>query len=203
VSDAVVTNARRDAQPERRPPVILREVQSIKALTHPARLAVLDELFAGQELTATEAAEIVGITPSAMSYHLRALQKAGIVERAEPSVDGRERPWRASGSRLEVQPDDTPLTSAAGAMLAATVLERLTREFTAWMNSMDREEMPWRDVAGLAGSSLWMTLEEAKDLERVVTELIDRNRGRTMRDHPPGSRRMRLGVLFYPDDPPS
>jgi len=56
---------------------------------------VILELYSGEVLTASEAAEICGLTPSAMSYHLRALQKAGMVEREE-SADRRERPWRAA-----------------------------------------------------------------------------------------------------------
>jgi len=41
---------------------------------------VIEEL-SGRELTATECAELVGLSPSAMSYHLRSLEKAGIRER--------------------------------------------------------------------------------------------------------------------------
>ena len=54
--------------------VMLTDPRAIKALAHPARLAVIDELFAGRQLTATECAEIAGLSPSAMSYHLRALE---------------------------------------------------------------------------------------------------------------------------------
>ena len=67
----------------RRDPVELTDPKAIRALAHPARLAVIEELYAGRELTATECAEIAGLSPSAMSYHLRSLEKAGIVERAD------------------------------------------------------------------------------------------------------------------------
>ena len=80
----------------------LSDPGAIRALAHPARLAVIEELYAGRELTATECAEIAGLSPSAMSYHLRSLEKAGIVERAELDGDGRERPWRAAGAYLQV-----------------------------------------------------------------------------------------------------
>jgi DNA-binding transcriptional ArsR family regulator len=167
-------------------------------LAHPARLAVLDELFAGRELTATEAATLAGVSPSAMSYHLRALQKVGIVERAEPSGDGRERPWRAVGTRLQVHSDDAPLTAAAGALLATNVLERMTHEFMAWMNRLDQEEPAWSDMSGVARASLWLDLDEAKEFEQAIEQLIDRVRDRTAEDRPPSSRRMRLGVIFHP-----
>jgi Helix-turn-helix domain len=46
--------------------------------------------------TATECAEIAGLSPSACSYHLRTLARHGFVEEDRASAaDGRERPWRA------------------------------------------------------------------------------------------------------------
>ncbi len=75
----------------------LSDPKAIRALAHPARLTVIEELYSGRELTATECADLAGLSPSAMSYHLRSLAKAGIVERADATGDGRERPWRAAG----------------------------------------------------------------------------------------------------------
>ena len=65
-------------------PVRLRDARAIRALAHPARLAVMDALTGRATITATEAAEVAGLSPSAMSYHLRALAKWGIVREAEP-----------------------------------------------------------------------------------------------------------------------
>src|SRR3954462_6178905 len=73
---------------------------ALKALAHPARLAVVDELYQGTERTSSELAELTSLSPSAMSYHLRALEKWGIVERGDEREDGRERPWRAAGRSL-------------------------------------------------------------------------------------------------------
>src|ERR1700710_2078089 len=87
----------------RRDPVKLTDPKAIRALAHPARLAVIEELYSGRELTATECGEIAGLGPSAMSYHLRSLEKVGIVERADSGGDGRERPWRAAGGYLQVE----------------------------------------------------------------------------------------------------
>lgn len=74
----------------------LTDPRAIRAIAHEARQQVIDELYSGSVLTATEAARICGLSPSAMSYHLRALEKWGIVVRDDTSSDGRERPWRAS-----------------------------------------------------------------------------------------------------------
>src|SRR3954451_81776 len=84
---------------------------AIRALAHPARLTIIDELYQGVERTSSELAELTGLTPSAMSYHLRALERWGIVQRAKPRGDARERPWRAAGRGLTV--------SGAGAATAS------------------------------------------------------------------------------------
>ncbi|MDN6331299.1 MAG: helix-turn-helix domain-containing protein [Micrococcaceae bacterium] len=82
-------------------PVVIGDPQAIRALAHEARLEVLEELFASQSTrTATELASRCNLTPSAMSYHLRALEKYGYVERAASEGDGRERRWKAAGDQL-------------------------------------------------------------------------------------------------------
>jgi DNA-binding transcriptional ArsR family regulator len=101
---------------------VLTEPAAVRALAHPARLTVIDALYAGEVLTATECAERAGVTPSAMSYHLRALEKAGLVVRAEPRGDARERPWKRAGVDLRIDLGRTPDAEANPASLAAAEL---------------------------------------------------------------------------------
>nr|BFE87387.1 hypothetical protein GCM10020093_099880 [Planobispora longispora] len=67
----------------------LSDPRAMRALAHPARLAILNRLQEEGVATATDVAEVVGITPSAASYHLRMLAKYGFVEDAPPRGDGR------------------------------------------------------------------------------------------------------------------
>lgn len=188
-----------DQRPPLRPRVVLRDPRAIKALTHPARLAVIDELFAGRELTATECAEIAGLSPSAMSYHLRELEKAGIVERAESS-DGRERPWRAAGSGLEVHSTESHLASVASATLSVNMLERIGDGLQRWLAAAESDDRAWRDVAGISNARLWLTLDELTEYERRLHEFVEARRGRTEDDHPDGARAVRLASITYPLD---
>lgn len=182
-------------------PVVLRDASAIKALTHPARLAVLDELFAGRELTATECAEIAGVSPSAMSYHLRALAKAGIVVPAEPSADGRRRPWRAAGTSLRLRLHDSDAaTRAAGHEFASTVLGQLTDGLQEWMDRPDDEA--WREAAGLIAMTAQLDLEGAQQVYAALRAAAAEAERRDARRERTGTRRMRLGVLFFPDDAP-
>src|ERR1700751_2688986 len=60
----------------------LKDPRDIRALAHPARMAIIDALASGDELTATECAELTGLSPSATAYHLKFLQRYHFAERA-------------------------------------------------------------------------------------------------------------------------
>ncbi|MDZ5077042.1 winged helix-turn-helix domain-containing protein [Nesterenkonia sp. HG001] len=90
------------------PAVVIKDVQAIRALAHEARLTALDELFGTHRVyTATELAEQCDVTPSAMSYHLRALEKYGYIRRVERHGDGRNRYWQAAARRLRISGFDS------------------------------------------------------------------------------------------------
>jgi len=182
--------------------VILDDPTAIKALAHPARLAVIDELYSGRELTATECAAMVGLSPSAMSYHLRALEKLGIVRRAESTGDGREHPWRAGGRSLTVATSagGSRLARAASAALESSVIDGITREFADWLTRREGDDARWRDVGGVAVSRLWLTIEEAERIAEELRAVVARIPRRSAADHPAGSRRVALDRLMYPLD---
>jgi DNA-binding transcriptional ArsR family regulator len=101
--------------------VVLTDPAAVRALAHPARLAVIDALYAGEVLTATECAARAHVTPSAMSYHLRALEKHGLVVRVASSGDGRQRPYARAGEALRIDLK-RGLTSGDDERLAAELL---------------------------------------------------------------------------------
>ncbi|WP_343900263.1 ArsR/SmtB family transcription factor [Arthrobacter rhombi] len=119
-------------------PVVISDPQAIRALAHEARLEVLEELFASQATrTATELASRCNLTPSAMSYHLRALEKYGYVERAASEGDGRERRWKAAGDQLVVG-SLTDSIAAKNAFLNVQ-LNAFRERLTAEINRRDAE----------------------------------------------------------------
>jgi DNA-binding transcriptional ArsR family regulator len=206
---AAVTPRAKDAKkkpdvPDERPPVQLTDPRDIRALAHPARLAVIDELYSGRELTATQCAGIAGLSPSAMSYHLRSLEKAGIVERAESSGDGRERPWRAAGSYLQVESRGAGAGElAAAAALSSSVMGRTLEQFEAWMARRDREPKEWIEAGGASYGQVWLLPDEAKEIENHMVELTNKYRGRRGGERPPGARRFRVALMVFPSDDPN
>src|SRR4029078_10155050 len=105
----------------------LRDPRAMRALAHPARLAILERLSTDGPATATECAEVTGQSPSACSYHLRALAKWGLVAESD-GRDRRERRWASQG-RFVIGDHDEPRradVAAAEHQLTAQVLQRAT-----------------------------------------------------------------------------
>src|SRR5579871_2686152 len=99
-----------DAGPRR-----LQDPRDIRALAHPARMAIIDALASGDELTATECAELTGLSASATAYHLKLLERYNLAEPAPARNDARERPWRATDRRMQVELDSSTPAGAAAA----------------------------------------------------------------------------------------
>ena len=73
-----------DEPPEQDAPLRFEDPRAIRALAHPARMAIIDALASGDELTATDCAALTGLSPSATAYHLKLLQRFGFAQPAPP-----------------------------------------------------------------------------------------------------------------------
>lgn len=159
--------------PERE--VRLVDAQAIRAIAHEARQRVIDVLYTERRsYTATQLAELTGLSPSAMSYHLRALERWGVVERdAEATDDARTRPWRATGTTIAVTGEGTAVEAAQDVLFANTTAA--LRQRMRVLRSLPREERA--HYVGLASGELWLTDEQIEELslvvERAVVELAE------------------------------
>ena len=124
--------------------------ESIRALTHPLRLRLLDLLRPGGELTATQCAQRTGESVASCSFHLRQLEKYGYVERV--AVRGKERPWRAVVRTWSVRPDldDPEALGAAKAFAGLWLAERLTI-YRRWLDEAHQDDLSWLT----ASTSTW------------------------------------------------
>lgn len=170
--------------------------RALRALAHPARQRILTELLAGRVMTATEASELVGLSPSAVSHHLRALERYGIAERAESGADARTRPWRSRVTELNFTP-----SNAGGAQAVNTVVQRelakLARNVDAALARASRSPKA-KDTMGLSVSESWLTPDERRDflerIEALIHDLPERHSGNA----PEGATRMSLVVSLVP-----
>jgi DNA-binding transcriptional ArsR family regulator len=181
--------------------LVLNDPRALRALAHPARQRLIDELYAGRVLTATEAAEMVGLTPSAVSHHLRALEKWGIARRATGTRDGRERPWESTADSITLRPEGGASATAALHSVVRIKMDELTRRLDTFIESGSD---PWTGAyRGLATGDLYLTEDETREINDAVMELVDQfERKRTDR-RPTGSRRATYAWLMMPLEPPS
>lgn len=178
---------------ERRPrELVLDDPRMIRAIAHPARITIVETLYGGtEELTASECAELAGLSASAMSYHLRALEKWGVIERAPTRPDARERPWRAAADSLRVTAGDRLPGSDQADLLAASV-ERLQRGMDAQVRGEPEPE--WRGATSLSTHAAWLTPDEATELNEHVQAILRERRGRRRK----GTRRVEMFWAIYP-----
>lgn len=165
----------------------ISDPQAIRALAHEARLEALEELYSSQSTrTATELASRCGLTPSAMSYHLRALEKYGFVERSPSEGDGRERRWRAAANSLLV---DSLNHSAASKhafidVQLNTFRQRIFREVDAREAAdaqlsaeppapLDTQSQKTRRLPVLTTGMLFLNVEQFQDFSDRMYALID------------------------------
>lgn len=176
----------------------LRDPRDIRALAHPARMAIIDALASGDELTATECAAITGLSPSATAYHLKFLERYHFAERAPARSDGRERPWRET-SRTRVDLDtSTPAGAAATSVVALAYFDRTRAVAEEFMVNAHEEPPEWQEVPELDNADLWLTLEETRKVTAALVAVVEPYRGRTLADRPEGSRRVRVTSLAVP-----
>jgi DNA-binding transcriptional ArsR family regulator len=181
----------RERSPENAAPYRFENPRSIRALAHPARLAIIDALAAGEELTATQCAELTGLSPSATAYHLKLLARYKAVEAAPPRADRRERPWRAAGRLIQADLDtSTPARASAAAAVAAALFDATRAIAVEFTEGADREPGEWRDAAALDNADLWLTAEEFRRVAEQLAAVLEPYRGRTRQAGRPASSRL-------------
>ncbi|HEV2781804.1 MAG TPA: winged helix-turn-helix domain-containing protein [Actinophytocola sp.] len=182
----------------------ITDVGVMRALAHPARLALLDHLLHAGPATATECAGVVNLTPSATSYHLRALAKVGIVEEAPGRGDGRERLWRTTSGdyRFDSRVDPDPATGQAKRELLDTFFVWEDAQIRQYLARADDEPKEWRDAAIFGGWTLMMTAEELAEVGEAIKRLLRPYWMRTRKDPPDAARRVFAVVRACPTDPP-
>ncbi|GAA2977988.1 helix-turn-helix domain-containing protein [Actinokineospora diospyrosa] len=154
------------------PRLRVRDVELMRALAHPLRTALLSYLMAVGQRTASECATAVDSSASNCSWHLRQLQKWGLVEPA-PGTDGRERPWRATQVGLEIgefEADGATRAAQVAAFGATLGNEQvLTQRYLDTMGEMDPR---WRRASQLNQYSLRITPDELTDLHAAIDALV-------------------------------
>jgi DNA-binding transcriptional ArsR family regulator len=138
---------------------------ALRALAHPIRQRIIWELSVRKYGRAADLASIMGEPANSVSYHLRALAKAGMVEEApEFARDSRDRVWRMA------HPEG--IYAAAGTPAA----DMLVDEQLGWIAEFLREtlERPPGTARGEYLGAAMLTEDEAKSMFMEVAEILER-----------------------------
>jgi predicted ArsR family transcriptional regulator len=178
----------------------------MRALAHPVRIALLEELIVSGAMTATEVGERIGESPTTCSFHLRQLAKYGFVEEAGGGK-GRARPWRvtSTGISLTAAPDDPEAQLASGVLLRL-VRERQLGRYQAWLESRSSYPRQWQEAAGESQHLFHLTAEELQELNKELSALLltrFRERLTDPSQRPPGAVPVEMFVVSYPLHLPS
>jgi DNA-binding transcriptional ArsR family regulator len=179
--------------------VELTDARAMRALAHPVRIAILEVLHAEGTATPTECGRQVGESPQSCSYHLRSLAKYGLVRRAA-SEDGRETRWElaAAGFRFSPARATAPEVQAAAQALAARMLERddaIVSDYLAREHELDAD---WRDAAVFGSGSVYVTVDELRELQLSLERLLAPYRRPAPADRPDGARRVHVLTRAVP-----
>jgi len=151
----------------------LTDARAMRALAHPVRLSLIDLLGYHESLTATQASELIGESPTNCAFHLRTLAKYGFLREA-PGASRREHPWTLvhRAVRINSHQGDSQAALAVRA-LVRTMLER-------WLDRARRvfsspTQVPgWHEASGWSQKHVFMTPGEALAAREEIHKVLDR-----------------------------
>jgi DNA-binding transcriptional ArsR family regulator len=183
----------------------ITDVRVLAALAHPTRLAILHLLLTVGDLTATQCADVVDASPSSCSYHLRHLERFGLVERvgtdATGDVDGRTRRWRSVASGFDFgEPHSTgsPELVAATAALISVGIDENVRLARHYLSHLADVPAAWQDVAAFSTYALLMNAEELRQVTAAIDAIVRPLRGAVRDDAPADAVPVRLALEAFP-----
>ncbi|MEU8540687.1 helix-turn-helix domain-containing protein [Streptomyces sp. NPDC048717] len=162
------------------------ELSGLRALAHPLRLRLLS-LLTANAMSASEAARELGESQANVSYHMRHLLAAGLLELAEETSvrGGRAKRYRHDPASGEAVPggslDDYTV-------LAAAVAEELQRR--------SRELVPGTPGA-FTDAELWLRPEAWERVRHLAKELGVLMHDAAQAPHTPGAVRASATVLLF------
>jgi DNA-binding transcriptional ArsR family regulator len=183
----------------------ITDVRVLAALAHPKRLAILHLLLTIGDVTATQCAEVVDASPSSCSYHLRHLERFGLVERVgtgpDDEIDGRTRRWRsvASGFDFGESPStgSPEMVAATAAVISAGIDEnvRLARHYLSHLADVPEA---WHDISAFSTYALLLNPDELRQVIDAIDAIVRPLRAVVRDDAPADAVPVRLALEAFP-----
>src|SRR5580700_6464733 len=182
-------------------PLKLTDPRMMRALAHPARIAIWTHLGLRGPATATECAAVAGLSPSACSYHLRTLARYGFVEEDRASAaNGRERPWRAKllAFTMEDRPDEPAAGRVASRLLVENLRESVEEIRVRYLDRKSEYSADWQAAAGELFSVAHVTPDELNELRAKVLDIMAQYVRLDPAERSPGALPVRIMLDMFP-----
>ena len=145
-----------------------------KAMAHPLRIRIL-ELIGSTPMTASMLAERTGESTGSTSYHLRQLERHGLIREDPGRGTKRERWWISTGPR-QLTSEVLRSDPAAARILGESMLGRWTHQLEDFYTAVVTGALPQdvADASGIARTRLHLTTAEMADLSGELSEVLER-----------------------------
>jgi hypothetical protein len=178
---------------------VLTDATAMRALAHPVRLALIDLFGYHESLTASQASELLGESPTNCAFHLRTLAKYGFLREA-PTSSRRERPWALVHRAVRItQRQAEPAAALAAKALVRAMLDRWLEKARHVFGSPC--PIPgWQEASGVSQKHVFMTPSEAEAARGEIQQILDRydDRQATPSRRPPEARPVEWTLFVAP-----
>jgi predicted ArsR family transcriptional regulator len=179
-------------------PQPVHDPRVLRAIAHPVRARILDELSAAGPMRAADIAQALGIPANQASFHLRQLAKYGLaVEAPEEARDGRDRVWKAA-HEAGLNINTAELAGEPGGEAAVRVFRRVWSESAHEAVTRAENADTTADTRVMVSDvALRLTRAEVDEFAEELHQLADswRRRGRASRA---GARTYQLLQILQP-----
>jgi len=160
-----------DGQDHRRreKPRRIEDPKAWRALAHPVRLRIVEQLWMRRSVRAKDLADSLGEPANSVSFHLRQLARFGYVEPDDEreQTDARERWWRpTSPTGFTIEDDEHPDAQALTEMFRQRARDRLEEWFTASL----LPDSAWESPPRMSNFTVHLLLT-ADERDRMLDEL--------------------------------
>jgi predicted ArsR family transcriptional regulator len=176
------------------------DAQTMRALAHPVRIALVEGLVLGGAMTATQLGELIGESPTTCSFHLRQLAKYGFVEEAGGGK-GRARPWRLTSIGFSIGGHENTESELAADALLSVIRERQLGRLDDWLRTKASYPKEWRDAADSSEYLFYLTADELKQLGKDMHAILMprfRERIANPEQRPTGALPVEMLIYSYP-----
>jgi hypothetical protein len=175
--------------------LVLTDAGQLRAMAHPGRLELFEELSRHGPLTVAALADRLGADPAETLDALRELAGHGLV------IDSGEA-WTTAGKGIFFEIPEEPETAAAARALSNVMLSRYADLPRRWIAQDEpRLELDWARAAGMLNAGFAATVGELRAIQDQLEQILAPYTGRDNNDVPPNARRVRVLSYFLPSPP--